>query len=200
MAKPRKTVTAVRPARPGRAVVHLDGEPWRTLPVEALLRARIGEGDELDRERLRVLRREVRRLEAVDAASVALRSRDRSAAEIVERLAAKGVAPGERERALGTLVRAGLVDDARFACGRAAALVARGAGDAFIRDDLESRGVGDDEIVAALAGLDPEPDRAAGLVARRGTGVKTARYLAARGFAEDVVEAAVAETPPDAIP
>lgn len=199
MAKPRKTVTAVRPARPGRALVHLDGEPWRTLPLEALLRAGIGEGDELDRQRLRVLRREVRRLEAVDAATVALRSRDRSAAEIVERLAARGVAPDERERVLGTLVRAGLVDDARFACSRAAALAARGAGDALIRDDLERRGIGDGEIAAALAGLDPEPDRAARLVAARGTGVKTARYLAARGFAEEAVEAAVAERPPDAI-
>ncbi len=193
-------MTAVRPARLGRALVHLDGEPWRTLPLEALLRAGLGEGDELDRERLRVLRREVRRLEAVDAATAALRSRDRSAAELVERLVARGVAPAERERALGTLVRAGLVDDARFACNRAAVLAARGAGDALIRDDLGRRGIGDEEIAAALAGLDPEPDRAARLVAARGGGVKTARYLAARGFGEDAVEAAVAERPPDAIP
>lgn len=193
-------MTAVRPARPGRVLVHVDGQPWRTFPLEALLRAGIGEGDELDRERLRALRREARRLEALGAATAALRTRDRSAAEVVERLAARGLAPGERERALGTLVRAGLVDDARFASGRAAALAGRGAGDALIRDDLEHRGVGDEQIDAALAGLDPELERAARLVAARGAGAKTARYLASRGFPEEAVEAAVAERPPDAIP
>lgn len=193
-------MTSLRPVRPGRALVHLDGEPWRTLPLEALLRADIGEGDELDRHRLRALRRELRRLEALDVATVALRSRDRSAAEIAERLAARGVAAGERERALGTLERAGLVDDARFARSRAGALAGRGAGNALIRDDLERRGIGEEEIAAALAALDPEADRASRLAAVRGPGVKTARYLAARGFAEEAVEAAVADSPPNAIP
>jgi len=193
-------VTSLLPVGPARALVHLDGEPWRTLPLEALLRAGIGEGDELDRQRLRVLRRELRRLEALDAAAGALRSRDRSAAEITERLAARGVAGDERERALGTLERAGLVDDARFARSRAGALAGRGAGNALIRDDLGRRGIGDEEIAAALAALDPEADRAARLAAVRGPGVKTARYLAARGFADEVVEAAIADWPPDAIP
>ena len=85
-------MTAVRPARPGRAVVHLDGEPWRTLPLEALLRAGIAEGDELDRERLRVLRREVRRLEAVSAEEVAVLADELLAPG---RLSAAGIGPDE---------------------------------------------------------------------------------------------------------
>jgi len=200
VAQPRKTVTSLRSVRPGRVLVHLDGEPWRTLPLEALVRAGIGVGAELDRQRLRVLRRELRRLEALDVATAALRSSDRSAAEITGRLAARGVAGGERERALGTLERAGLVDDARLARSRAGVLAQLGAGNALIRDDLERRGLGADEIAAALAALDPEAERAARLAAVRGPGVKTARYLVARGFAEEAVEAVVADWPPGAIP
>ncbi len=164
------------------------------------MRAGIEVGDELDRHRLRALRRELRRLEALDVATTALRSRDRSAAEIADRLAARGVTGAERERALGTLARAGLVDDARFASSRAGALAGRGAGDALIRDDLERRGIGAEEIAAALAALDPETDRAARLVEARGPGAKTARYLAAQGFAEEAVAAAVAYGPADEVP
>lgn len=199
MAKPRKTVTALRPVQPGRALVVLDGEPWRTVPLEALARAGVGKGVELDRERLRALRRELRRLEALGAAAAALRYRDRSAVELDARLARRGVARAERERALGTLERAGLVDDERFGAGRAAALAERGAGDALILDDLERRGLAAAVIAAALAGLEPETVRAARVVEARGRGAKTARFLAGKGFGEDAIEAAVASLPPDAI-
>ena len=122
----------------------------------------------------------------------ALRSRDRSAAELEARLRERGVAEPERRDALEQLERIGYVDDERFAHGRAAVLAARCSGDALIRDDLARRGVAPELVEAALNGLEPERLRAEQAVARRGSGPKTARYLAARGFGADVVATAVA--------
>jgi len=130
--------------------------------------------------------------QAVEAALRALRARDRTAAELDERLNARGAGPAERREVLELLERVGYVDDRRFADTRAAALAARGSGDALIRDDLERRGVAAETIDAALAGLEPEHVRAERVVATRGRSAKTARHLAARGFDEDAVASAVA--------
>ena len=130
--------------------------------------------------------------QAVEAALRALRARDRSVAELDERLSARGAGPAERRDVLELLERVGYVDDRRFAGARAAALAARGSGDALIRDDLERRGVAAETIDAALAGLEPEVVRAERIVTRRGQSVKTARHLAARGFSEDAIVSAVA--------
>jgi regulatory protein len=119
----------------------------------------------------------------------ALRHRDRSEAELERRLASKGFVDEEREHALETLRRTGLVDDRRFAESRAAALAARGAGDALIRHDLGAAGVGADEVEEALAGIAPEQERARAVVERRGPGPKTRRYLGAKGFSEETVSA-----------
>jgi len=132
------------------------------------------------------------RLRALEVATRALRARDRSALELESRLEAQGIAPVERERALGALSSAGLVDDTRFAASRARALAERGSGDALIRDDLERRGVAAEAIAAAVDALPSEAERAAAIVARRGSAPATVRFLAARGFDEDAIEGAVA--------
>jgi SOS response regulatory protein OraA/RecX len=184
-------VTALR-ARGGRVAVELDGRPWRTLPLEAVVRAGLAEGCELHRERARALARERRRLRALDLAARALRSRDRSERELVERLAARGVPPAERQETLATLQRVGLVDDTRLAAGRATTLAERGYGDAAIRDDLERRGLSGEAVADALASLEPEPERAAALIGRFGGGLRGARALARRGFGDESVEALIA--------
>jgi regulatory protein len=187
-----KTVTALRSAGRQRVTVELDGEPWRTLPLEAVVRAGLANGVGLDRRRARDLARELRRLAALRTATSALQRRDRSSRELRERLAERGVTPPERERALATLESAGLLDDRRFARERARTLAGRGSGDALIRDDLERHGIAAEEIEAAVALLPAEAERAAAVVARRGRGPKTARYLAARGFGEDALTLSVA--------
>ena len=88
------------------------------------------------------------------------------------------------------LERAGLVDDGRLAAGRAAALSSRGLGDAAIAWRLEQAGVAPDRVSAAIAALEPEPDRARRLAARFREGAGAA-FLARRGFSEDAIEAAV---------
>jgi len=184
-------VTALRPARPGRVLVELDGERWRTLPLEVAARTALSVGLELDRERLRALRRELRRTEALDAGARLLSRRDRSEQGLRRALDRNGVTEEHREEAVRTLRRLGAVDDERFAHARAASLADRGWGDAAIASALELESVGRELASVALAGLESEQDRAARFAARRGGGVRAARWLAARGFEPHAIEAAV---------
>lgn len=129
--------------------------------------------------------------DAVDAALRALRHRDLSEAELERRLAERDLDEDERAHALATLRRTGLVDDRRFAGARAAALAGRGAGDALVRFELERAGVDGALAEEAIAGLEPERERARRVVERRGPGSRTARYLRGKGFGEESVAAAL---------
>jgi regulatory protein len=184
-------VSALR-AQGGRVAVELDGARWRTLPLEAVVRAGLAVGCELDRPRARVLARERRRLHALEVAARALRSRDRSGSELRRRLVDRGVGPAAATETVATLERVGLVDDARFAAARARRLAERGYGDAAVRHDLESRGVGTEVVAEALATLAPESERAVEHARRLGGGARAARALARRGFGEDALEGLVA--------
>jgi SOS response regulatory protein OraA/RecX len=124
----------------------------------------------------------------LEIAARALGHRDRSARDVDERLARAGVDGDRRAAALETLARLGYVDDDRYAASRAAALAARGWGDAGIRAHLEREGVGAAAAERALATLAPEPERAQAIARRDGASPRTARRLAAKGFSEDVVE------------
>jgi regulatory protein len=183
-------VTGLRETRSGRIAVDLDGARWRTLPADVVARAGLGVGEELDRSRLRTLARELRRSRAFGVAGRALRYRDLSSESLRRRLADRGVAAGVREETLETLERAGVVDDERYARTRAERLSAR-LGDLAIRDDLERRGVPAELVTTALAGLEPESERAARIAAARGASLRTAADLARRGFGEDAIVAAV---------
>ncbi|HUG64356.1 MAG TPA: RecX family transcriptional regulator [Gaiellaceae bacterium] len=130
---------------------------------------------------------------ALESALRALSHRDRSSAQLEQYLADRGFGEEERRAALEALARTAVVDDERYADNRACALGGRGAGDASIRQDLSTAGVTDEEIEHALAGLEPERQRAERIVARRGSSAKTARYLTGKGFSEDVVRSVVAQ-------
>jgi SOS response regulatory protein OraA/RecX len=184
-------VTGLREDRCGRVAVELDGAPWRVLPVDVVVRAGLSEGRLLDRPALRLLRRELRRAEALHVAARALSRRDLSRRRLTERLERAAVPPAARAESLGTLTRAGLVDDRRAARSRAAALAERGYGDEAIRQRLDQEGFEGEEAAGALAGLEPELERAGRLIERRGAGPRTARFLAARRFGEEAVEAAL---------
>ena len=184
------TVTALRDDRRGRVAVELDNAPWRTLPVDVVVRAGLSEGRALDRPALRLLRRELRRAEALAIAARALRARDLSEERLAQRLARAAVAPATAAESLQLLGRAGIVNDARFARRRAEALVERGYGDAAIEHDLERQGLAGEAVTAALQELPDELERARRLMERRGRGPKTARYLASKGFGEEAIEAA----------
>jgi regulatory protein len=127
----------------------------------------------------------------IDVAARALRHRDRTRAQVSERLARAGIDDERREDALDTLERVGYVDDARYAANRAAALAARGQGDAAIRYDLEGSGASPGVVAAAVASLEREADRARAIADRAGRTARTAAQLARKGFSEESIEAAV---------
>lgn len=128
----------------------------------------------------------------MEGALRALRHRDRTARELDRRLAERGFDAPERERALDTLRRTGLLDDGRYARNRAESLAARGAGDDLIRHELEAAGVDPELAEAAVAAVEPELERARRIVESRGRGPKTARYLRGRGYAYETVMTVVA--------
>jgi regulatory protein len=129
----------------------------------------------------------------IELAARALQHRDRSRQQLDELLARAGVDDARRAEALETLERVGYVDDERYAFSRAAALAQRGYGDEGIRHLLEADGLTAEAVTAAVAGLDPERQRAASVVARLGPGAKTAARLGRKGFGEDSIAAAAGE-------
>lgn len=130
--------------------------------------------------------------DAVESALRALKHRDRSSAELEQRLTEAGFGPEHRERALATLQRTGLIDDGRFARNRAESLAARGAGDALVRHNLAAAGVDAELAEDAISRLEPELARAQRIVRTRGWSPKTARYLHGRGYSHEVISAVVA--------
>jgi SOS response regulatory protein OraA/RecX len=109
-----------------------------------------------------------------EAALRALRAADRSRAELDARLERRGIDAAERQRTLDELERLGYVNDERTAALRAERLAERGYGDAYIRADLEQRGLPAEE---ALAGIEREAERAARFAE------KGQSWLSRRGFA-----------------
>jgi SOS response regulatory protein OraA/RecX len=186
-------VTALRARRGGRVLVQIDGQDWRVLPADVVVRARLTPGTELDRPRLREVARERRRMRALAAAGRFLRTRDLPARALDERLQHRGIAAADRAGALAALESAGLVDDVRFARNRALALAGRCLGNAAIRFDLKEYGVARELVEDALDGLEPEAVRAERIIASRGRSHATARFLARKGFGEDAIESASGE-------
>lgn len=129
---------------------------------------------------------------ALEVSLSLLRHRDLSTADLDRRLAARGFEEREREEALSTIRRTGVLDDWRYSESRAASLAARGASNALIRHDLDRAGIARELVEDAVEALDPEPDRARRIADRRGPGPRTARYLAGKGFPEETVAEVVA--------
>jgi len=168
-----RTITALRERPRATVEVDLDGQRWRALPADAVVRCGLAVGRPLDRATARELAREVRRSRAVGVAVRALRHRDLSRRVLGEKLPAPA-----REQALETLERSGYLDDARAAGRRAAALGGRGWGDEAIRFQLEQEGFGAEETAGALAALEAESKRAQAFRERG----RSERWLAAHGF------------------
>jgi len=188
---PAPMLTAVRRERPGRVALEVDGRAWRVVPDDVVARCGLAPGVVLERPLLRRLRRELRRAEALGAATRSLARRDLSARRLRERLDARGIRAPAADAALATLESAGVVDDARLARSRGAGLAERGWGDAAIVARLEQEGIAPAQARAALSELLPEPERAAALAAGTPDRPTAWRLLARRGFSSDSIEHAV---------
>jgi SOS response regulatory protein OraA/RecX len=193
-----QTVTALRERKRNRVAIELDGEPWRVLPTDAVVRAGLAVGRPLDRHTARDLAREVRRARALAKATRTLATSARSRRELEQRLARAGHAGAAREEALATLDRAGLVDDARLAESRAELLARRGYGNTAIRADLRRRLLGQDVTAAAVAALEPEPERLRRLLEAQNVTPALLRRLAGRGFSRDALDEVASSFAPEA--
>jgi SOS response regulatory protein OraA/RecX len=153
-----------------------------------VLRCGLAAGVALDRPLLRRLRRELRRAEALEAATRTVARRDVSARRVRERLAARGVRPATAESAVATLADAGVLDDRRTARSRARALAERRWGDAAVAARLAEEGFGAGDVQSALAALAPERERAGALATAADDPRSAWRLLARRGFAPETIE------------
>jgi SOS response regulatory protein OraA/RecX len=182
------TVTGLHERKRGRVAVELDGESWRVLPTDAVVRAGLVVGRCLDRPTARELGREVRRARALAQATRTLATSGRSRRELEQRLVRAGHSGTARDEALATLDRAGFVDDGRLAERRAEVLARRGYGDAAIRADLRRRLIGAEETADAVAALEPELARARRLLTGQEITPARLRRLAGRGFSRDTLD------------
>ena len=185
-------LTGIRRARPGHVQLELDGRAWRTVPDVVVVRCGLHAGAELDRERLRELRRELRRAEALLTAGRVLARRDVSARRLSEELALAHVPRAAADGTLDRLAELGVLDDGRLAARRASTLAARGWGDAAILAHLENEGIGEEQSREALQALSPESERAAALAAREPNVRRAGAFLARRGFCDESIEHALA--------
>ena len=181
-------VTGLRERKRSRVAVELDGRPWRVLPTEAVVRARLAAGRPLDRSTARVLAREVRRAKALAAATRSLAAGDRSERALEQRLARAGHSAVAREEAIASLARTGAIDDARLAASRAGVLARRGYGDAAIRADLRRRLIAPETAASVVGTLEPEPDRLRRVLENERLTPALLRRLAGRGFSRESLD------------
>jgi SOS response regulatory protein OraA/RecX len=181
-------VTALRERKRNRVAVELDGRPWRVLPTDAVVRAGLAVGRPLERTTARELAREIRRAEALAAATRSLAASDRSVGALEQRLARAGHSAAAREEALASLARAGAIDDARLAESRAELLARRGYGNTAIRADLRRRQIAAEVAADAVASLEPELERLRVTLEQQSLTPALLRRLAGRGFSRDTLD------------
>ncbi|MCY4059133.1 MAG: regulatory protein RecX [Gammaproteobacteria bacterium] len=144
-------------------------------------------------------------MEAVDERRTIIRNaavrllarREHSRFELARKLSSRGHPDDLIEEIIGSLARAGLQSDERFAEAFVRSALARGQGPLKIRAGLSERGV-DSDIASVYFELDTDEwgERAANAlrkrfgpapVENRADWAKRARFLAGRGFPSDVV-------------
>lgn len=181
-------ITGLREISASTVLVEIDDMAWRKIPLIAAVRAGLSVGKRLEREDLRLLRRELRRAEALTKATRMLARRPLPRALLEERLEKKGVAPAALEEAVDVLEQAQYLDDRSYALGRAAGLAERGYGDAAVRYILEEERVSSELIEEAVASLEPELERAGAIARSILDRKRLLGRLARRGFDSETVE------------
>lgn len=210
-----RTLTEIRRSRRGSKgrTLYLDGEAWRTVPVEVVRELGIGQGDLLDPADLVESVARLTPRFARERAYRLLAYRERSVDEIVQRLLEDGYDETLVHATVDDLVRAGLIDDERYARIIVRQLIAaRGFGRQRALRELSRRGVDADLASSLLEEFAPEEgeaDRAraaAASLARPGDSVaRLASRLVRRGYPTAAAlraadEQVAGESADDAIP
>lgn len=199
-------VTALKPQQrnPKRISVFLDGAFAFGVHRETVERLGLAVGREVNRAELDRLLREEELRKCRDYALLLLSYRARTRAELEQRLVRKGFAPDIAQTTIERLKELKLVDDARFAQGFAQDRITIGhKGKWRVRAELMKRGVGRQEIEAALKTAPDETEAARELVelyakryARLEPEVRRRRLfalLSRRGFSLDTIRQVTGE-------
>lgn len=137
-------------------------------------------------------------MEAFEAGIKALARKELSRHELAARLRRAGFDRDEALQAVGELAEAGYQSDERAATERARAMAARRYGDIAVRADLRRRGIADETIEVALAGIVPETARAEALSRRTDSASRLLQALRRKGYTEGTVEG-IAELGPTGV-
>lgn len=166
-------VTAIERLDGRRRRVVVDGEPFAIVSLDVVRETTLSEGDSWDPDDLRtaLLRASFpcARTRALRLASV----KDRSSAQLRDRLLREGLPVEAVDEAVATLRASGVVDDARWACSTVTRRASRGYGRLRIEAELKRAGIPTEVSAPALEESvpeDAEPSRA----------LEAARLLAAR--------------------
>jgi regulatory protein len=195
-------VTAIEKQRRGKRVsLFLDGRFAFGLSLDVVTRAGLRAGDEVDDAWLRELRYAEARAGATAAALRLLSYRQRSEAELRQRLTRRGTPPTVVDETLARLRKMGLVDDSAFA----QAWVERRESASprsrrLLRQELLAMGVGGDISCDLLDGVD-DADAALRAAARRTASLRglpcsefrrrLGNFLRRRGFGHALVRRTV---------
>ncbi|MBF4510821.1 MAG: RecX family transcriptional regulator [Aeromicrobium sp.] len=197
-----RTVTEIRATRGTvRRALYLDGELWAHVPAPVLRVLGLRAGDVVDPEAITAQVASLAPGAARERAYRLLAYRERCSAEVRDRLARDGYSADVVGPLVDDLVRAGSIDDARFARSRATALVVqRGFGRRRALMTMVRDGIDENRAVEELDALVPESaeaERAMREASRRSRPGDSVQRLAARlvrrGFAPgDALRAAQA--------
>lgn len=134
-----------------------------------------------------------------------LARRERSCAELVQRLTARGYAPRLTAAVVAGLAGEGLVSDQRYATERVRVRAEQGVGPLRIHSELRERGLASETIAAALDVTDPLWAERASRARRKRFGAalpqdrteraRQARFLQGRGFSFEQITFAVSAPP-----
>jgi len=208
-------ITKIEPQKkiPGRKNIYIDGDFAIGVGTEALLRTGLRAGDEIDAKVLSTLERTERDVALKTSALRLLSYRARSVHELHDRLKRKKFPEEDIETVLGELVRAGLLDDERFArMFIRDHMVLRPSGAAILKQKLFRLGISRTIADDALRELLPESSEEEGaeqaaqkyLSSRRkqGTDVATLRtrltgFLTRRGYSWSIIKPLLARLLPE---
>lgn len=196
------TITIETPSRSARArVVRADGEVLLTTSVDVLKAIKLEDGDAAPPA---VVRDQIARSEpavTLERALKILDYRERSVADLRERLKRDGFSESSIEPVIERLVDLELVNDERFAELYVRTKIAAGWGNRRIAEGLRRAGISDETAVAAAQTTDADEAEFARALAfavrkhpsSRDDASRVANALARRGFGFDIARRAARE-------
>ena len=183
------TSISVQAKDPDRCNLYLDGIFYCGITLESVVKFRLKEGMEIERESLDRIQSESELQTAFDKALDALSRSMKTEASLRTFLKKKGYVDVVVDQTLEKLASYGFVDDFEYAK-RYASSASKGKGKKLIALELRQKGVGEEEIEDALSSVTGEVETAKALFEKymrfkernRENRYKAFQYLLRRGF------------------